>query len=102
MFLSRIGVTLPAHAVNLRIERLTGGDLSVSASMAGVLSAVRTAPAAGAVYSFDQVYLRLGGSGNRGPVYLDNVVVSTNVPEPATLSVVVAGVVLLMRRKRSA
>lgn len=52
-------------------------------------------------YTLNQLSVRLNGTDNKGAFYLDNVLVTTNVPEPASLTMLgLVGGALLRRRSR--
>ncbi len=88
------------HTLTLTITRQSDGSLQLAVGGDLVASPVlRTTSVTPATYSFSNVYFHLAGSNNRGPVLIDEVTVLTNVPEPATLGLLGAGLLCLVRRR---
>lgn len=97
------------HEVTLRITRIDDGgtpavqlDYTTDIIASGSDSAIDNTPA---TFSFDRVIFSLSGSGNQGPYFLDDVLITTNVeapaiPEPASAALIAVGSSLLLGRRR--
>lgn len=93
------------YTVSLNIERQANSDLLITYSFGG-LTENYTVAAAAAIYAFDEIGINLFAGDFPGVGFLDNVLITTNIPEPSTYALLFGGASLLIaacaqRRVRS-
>ncbi len=90
------------HAFNVRYTLNALGGLEVKLQTDVVDGGVQTKTfASPTTLVSDELWFRLSSTGNQGPIYIDNLIVATSVPEPASLSLFAfAAAPLALRRRR--
>ncbi|MEX0777100.1 MAG: PEP-CTERM sorting domain-containing protein [Phycisphaeraceae bacterium] len=92
-----------AHSLTLRITRVSDTEVRLTSSFDGSPRADSNLEVIGtdisAILTFDGLVVGWV-SGNNGDVYYDNILVSTNVPEPASLALLGLATLCLLPRRR--
>lgn len=91
------------HSMTLRLTYQAGGDLLITGSLDTFQTSYTLLAANVLTYSFNEFVIAGSGGINGGNVDMDNLLITTNVPEPSTLvlsGLTLAGAALIKGRSR--